>query len=69
MAGVRSHVSPCVRGLGWDWMEGWRKTKEVQEDGFMVGGAAGFYGRHKSLHDRHLFQSILTGVLQRKAET
>lgn len=66
----------CVcEGLGWDWMEGWKEKKkktmkeeEEEEEGFTVGGAAGFYGRHKSLHDRHLFQSILTGVLQRKAK-
>lgn len=27
----------------------------------IVGGAAALYCHHKSLHDRHLLQSILTG--------
>lgn len=32
----------------------------------MVGGAAVLYCYHKSLHDRHLSQSILTGVFREK---
>ncbi len=32
----------------------------------MVGGAAAFYCYHKSLHDRHFLQSILTGVFIEK---
>lgn len=32
----------------------------------MVGGAAALYCYHKSLHDRHLLQSILTGVFRER---
>lgn len=34
--------------------------------GVRVGGAAALYYDHKSLHDRHLFQSILTGVFRER---
>lgn len=51
-------LSVRARGAGrWDWMGG---------GGLMVGGAAALYCDHKSLHDRHLLQSILTGVFSEK---
>lgn len=65
-ATVRSHVSLCYgwdAGM-WDWM-GRRGLGGV----VMVGGPAPLYCYHKSLHDRHLLQSILTGVFRERLPT
>lgn len=43
-------------GIGW----------EMGAGGEGVGGATALYCDHKSLHDRHLLQSILTGVFRER---